>query len=163
MPSQNSDSTNPPTTTRPTPQPDQAPPAQPANSAFLSPQGMPAAWPQSSIVERPIVQPTQGFMTPAGSIQPASFFAPELGDGAFGRAGDAKNRIAAAAAAPALFEAPAPLPTASVIAPVASGQSNAWSMPQVDRPAPRANSPSDEIPVPASDSFEMPVNQPPGK
>ena len=94
------------------------------------------------------------------TIEPAAFFAPELGT--FGRAGDAKNRIAAAAA-PALFGAPAPTPVETFVAPAMIGAPNAWSMPQVGRSAPRGASNSEEITVPAADSFEMPENQSAGK
>jgi len=97
-------------------------------------------------------------MAPAAPIEPAAFFAPELVNGAFGRAGDPKNPIAAAA--PTSFEAPAPV---IIMAPAAQGQSNAWSMPQLGRIAPRAASPNEEISAPPSDSFEMPVNQQSGK
>jgi hypothetical protein len=99
-------------------------------------------------------------MAPAAAIEPAAFFAPELADGPFGRAGDAKNRITAAA--PTSFEAPAP-PPAIIMAPAAQGQSNAWSMPQLGRITPRTASPNEEISAPPSDSFEMPVNQQSGK
>jgi hypothetical protein len=156
----NSGGTNPPAA--PTPQP-QAPARQPAHTAFLAPPSGPAGWPQSPMGGDSGVQQSAGFLPRTASIEPASFFAPELGDGASGRAGDGKNRIAAAAAAPALFEAPAPMPVSTVIAPAAQGQSTAWSMPQMGPAGPRPTSSSDEIRSSASDSFEMPVNQQPGK
>jgi outer membrane protein TolC len=155
---QNSDGTNPSTTPRPTPQPDQAPPRQPAHSAFLSP-----PWSQSSAAGSPSDQPPGAFLAPSGNIQPSSYFAPELGDGAITRAGDAKNRIAAAAAAPALFEAPAALPATIAPAPAPQAESNAWTMPQAGRPIPPTASPVPEVSAPAADSFEMPVNQATGK
>jgi hypothetical protein len=94
-------------------------------------------------------------------LAPSAYFAPELSDSLAGRSGDAKNRIAAAAAAPALFESPAPAPASAIVAPLAPTQ-DSWSMPQVDRAAPRAASPSEEIPAPVTDGFAMPVNQLPG-
>ncbi|HEV8000013.1 MAG TPA: TolC family protein [Planctomycetaceae bacterium] len=151
----NSDSTSPPPTPPLKPQPDQPPPRQPAHSAFLAP----AVWPQSPSAGPPNIQETPAFLAPAGSVLPASFFSPELGTGASSRAGDAKNRIAAAAAAPALFESPSPA-TEAMVLPVAPGQSSAWSLPQVGRAAPRAAAANEEmsvVPASGSDSFEMPV------
>ena len=159
---QNSGGSNPPTT--PAPQPNPTPPPRPQDSASLSPLGLPAAWPQSPIAGPPIVSPPAEMLAPAAPIVPAAFFAPELGDGAFNRAGEAKNRIAEAAAAPAVFEAPAPAPVPTIVGPSGQIQPNVWSLPEVSRPAPRAASPSDEISTPpVSDSFEMPVNQAPTK
>jgi hypothetical protein len=158
---QDSAPTDRPTTPTPMPQP-QPPTRQPAHTAFLAPANAPPAWAQSPITGAPIGQPSTGFMTPAAPIEPAAFFAPDLGNGAFGRAGDAKNRIAAAAAAPALFETPAPVPVI-IMSPAAQGQSNTWTLPQVGHVAPRAAPPTDEISAPPSDSFEMPVNQQSGK
>jgi outer membrane protein TolC len=156
---QNSAPTNPSATPTPTPQP-QAPPPQPAHTAFLAPPTSPPAWPQSAIVGAPSVQTPPGFMAPAAPIEPAAFFAPELANGAFGRAGGTKNPIADAAAAS--FEAPVPA-AAITMAPASQGQSNAWSIPQLGRIAPRAASPNEEILAPPSDGFEMPVNQQSGR
>ncbi len=143
------------------PQPDQpAPPRSPAHSASLSPTtGEPAEWPQAWSTGVPSVRAAAGFVAPPGSIDPTAFFAPELGAGSASRSGDAKNRIAAAAAAPALFESPAPAPTASIVLPASPTQSDAWSMPQVGHAAARAVSPQVEVvaPLSTSDSFEMPV------
>ena len=137
----------------------------PSHSASASPQELSSLGPQSVFGPGPNALPASGYFAPSGSVVPASFFSPELGDGAVGRAGDSKNRIAAAAAAPALFETPAE--TATFVEPAIPVQSDAWSMPQVNRAAvPRVVPPSEEIPAAApsaSDSFEMPVNQAAGK
>jgi outer membrane protein TolC len=160
MSPQNSDSTNPPTIGKPTPQPDQPAPRQPANSAFLESPTAAAAWPGTSTIDLQSIPASPGSLAPVGSLQPASFFTPELADGAPSRAADAKNRIAAAAAAPALFEVPAPAPAATEAfeLPAATAQPSAWSMPQVGRVAPRVVPPIEEIPASsASDGFEMPA------
>jgi Outer membrane efflux protein len=162
---QNSPSPTPSTTPGPTPQSSPPPPARPpANSAFLSPPvvGAPAGWPQAPMVGVPNALPQPAFLAPPVTAEPAAYFAPDLGTSAFGRAGDVKNRIAAAAA-PALFEAPAPAPVETFVAPAVIGAPNAWSMPQVGRVMPRATSSADEVAVPAGDSFEMPENQSAGK
>jgi hypothetical protein len=155
MAPQNSAPTNQPTTPTPTPQP-QTPPPQPAHTAFLALPTPPLAWSQSPIVGAPSLQTPPGYAPTAAPIEPAAFFAPELGNGTFGRTGDTKNRIADAA--PTSFE-----PPAIILAPAAQSQSNAWSMPQLGRVAPRATSPNEEISAPPSDSFEMPVNQQSGR
>lgn len=105
--------------------------------------------------------PNAGLAAPSPGVTPSAYFAPELSDTLAGRLGDGKNRIASAAVAPALFDAPVPAPTA-VVVPLAPGESNAWSMPHVDHVAPRPAPPSDEIAAPAADGFAMPVNQLPG-
>jgi outer membrane protein TolC len=151
-------STTPPTT--PTPAPSTTPPPGrlPANSVWLTPPGSQALWPQPGMTGGQTAAPNAGFGTPDSALAPAAYFAPELSDTLAARAGDAKNRVAAAAVAPALFEAPAPAPTATVT----PGLSSDWAMPQVDRSAPRPTPPSDEVATPSADGFAMPVNQVPG-
>ena len=154
-------------TNTPAPKPIPTPIPVPSHSASASPQDLSSLGPQSAIGLGPNAPQANGYFAPSGSVVPASFFSPELGDGAAGRSGDSKNRIAAAAAAPAFFEAPAPTPTSNFVTPATPVQPDAWSMPQVNRAAvPRVVPPSEEMPAGApttSDSFEMPVNQAAGK
>ncbi len=154
-------------TNTPAPKPIPTPVPVPSHSASASPQDLSSLGPQSAIGLGPNTPQANGYFAPSGSVVPASFFSPELGDGAASRSGDSKNRIAAAAAAPAFFEAPAPTPTSNFVAPATPVQPDAWSMPQVNRAAvPRVVPPSEEMPAGApttSDSFEMPVNQAAGK
>ncbi len=148
-----------------TPNPKPVPVPEPSHSASLNPQEVSglAPWPQPPFGPTATPPAAGGSFAPAGSIVPASFFSPELSDGATSRAGESKNPIASAAAAPALFESPAPIPAATLMVPATLAQPDAWSMPQINRaPAPRVVPASEEIPAPiptSSDSFEMPVNQ----
>jgi outer membrane protein TolC len=158
---QNQGVTNP----QPTPQPNPKPPAQPANTAFnLSPTGGPM-WPQAPFAAGPAAVPSPAFLAPAAPLAPTTVFAPELGDGALTHAGDVKNRIAAGAVAPVLFEAPAAVPgpapaaTETFVLPAVGRQTNSWSMPDVGHASAHGTSSVEEIPASTSDSFEMPVNQ----
>jgi hypothetical protein len=144
---------------RPTPQPQQTPPAQPGHTALLGSNDMLPAWPQSAVggaQNAPPVGAGAISMPMSSNAVATRFFSPELGLSGASR-GDAKMR--AAAVAPAVFETPTPQPAPSVITPAPIGATNAWSMPQVEHGASRGVPASDEIASPASDGFDMPVNQ----
>jgi outer membrane protein TolC len=149
---------NPPANPRPTPQPPPLP-AQPAHTAQMGAMDPLPVWPQSAISGAQFVAPVGGTtisMPMTANTVATPFFSPELGLSGASH-GDAKLR--AAAVAPAVFETPTPLPAASVISPSPIGAPNAWSMPQVEHAASRGASAGDEIAPPASDGFDMPVNQ----